>query len=552
MLSTILWDLAGNSDSHRKRFSSALRLVSVLPFSPSGFDSGGIRLVQSLDDRSPNRPTSESCFHLSTDSASNASLPVRFDSLNLVKPLLAALAAEGYTTPTPIQAQAIPPAISGQDVLGIAQTGTGKTAAFALPILHQLLSEAHGSAPRVQGRAPRALILAPTRELAAQIGESFAAYGRGTHLRHTVIFGGVNQRSQVNALRNGVDILVATPGRLTDLMQQRLVDLRSISFAVLDEADRMLDMGFIDPIRKIMAAVPAKRQTMLFSATMPSEIKHLADSFLRNPVRVAVTPVASTVDRISQHLYAVGNTQKIQLLLHVLAQPGCERTLVFTKTKHGADRVVKRLHAAGVNSQAIHGNKAQNHRTRALEAFRSGSSPVLVATDIAARGIDVDGITHVVNYDMPMEPESYVHRIGRTARAGASGVAIAFCSPEERGLLRAVEKLTRKQIPTLALPTSLPVVPQAPAATHRAPANPPSRNQQPRRGRERSPHARRSPAAGESSLAENSMTGNSPAGNPLATHGRPSPLMPAAAKLPHGHRGPHTAGRSTSRRGRGR
>ncbi len=479
---------------------------------------------------------------MSIDTASTVSSPSHFTSLNLAKALLEALAAEGYTIPTPIQTQAIPPALAGRDVLGIAQTGTGKTAAFALPILHQLLGNSPANTPRAPGRSPRALILAPTRELAAQIGESFAAYGRKTQMRHVVIFGGVNQRPQVNALRSGVDILVATPGRLTDLMQQRLVDLRSISFAVLDEADRMLDMGFIEPIRRIMSAVPAKRQTMLFSATMPSEIKHLADSFLKDPVRVAVTPVASTVDRISQHLYQVGNTQKIQLLLHILNQDGCDRTLVFTKTKHGADRVVKRLAAAGVNSQAIHGNKAQNHRTRALEAFKSGSAPVLVATDIAARGIDVDGITHVINYDMPMEPESYVHRIGRTARAGASGIAIAFCAPEERGLLRAVEKLTRKQIPILALPANLPAVPQAPAAT-RAPANPPSRHI-----KGRSPHARRM----QSPLGVDSPNQARPSA-PQVFHPHAqsaAPKLPHAHQMPHAHRGPHTAGRSTSRRGR--
>ena len=439
----------------------------------------------------------------------------------MVKPLLDALSAEGYTTPTPIQSQAIPPAIEGRDVLGIAQTGTGKTAAFALPILNQLIGKSTPATPLLHGRAPRALILAPTRELAAQIGESFAAYGRRTQIKCAVVYGGVGQRPQVNALRNGVDILVATPGRLMDLMQQRLVDLRSISFVVLDEADRMLDMGFIDPIRRIMAVVPTKRQTMLFSATMPSEIKHLADSFMKDPVRVAVTPASSTVDRIEQHLYQVSTAQKTQLLLYVLASKGVERTLVFMKTKHGADRVVKRLHAAGVSAQAIHGNKAQNHRIRALEAFRSGESPVLVATDIAARGIDVDGITHVINFDLPMEPEAYVHRIGRTARAGASGIAITFCSTEERGLLRSVEKLTRKQIPLLPLPTSLPPMPQAPAQSIQAkpPANPQRRN---------------SPQRGHSPQRQHA---------PEQTH---------APKMPHAHRGPSVAGRSMSRRTQGR
>ena len=391
--------------------------------------------------------------------ASTVSTPASFDTLDLAAPIQRALAAEGYVTPTPIQSQAIPPALDGRDLLGIAQTGTGKTAAFALPILHRLLAlgAVHGTPSR--GRAPRALVLAPTRELAAQIGDSFAAYGRNTPLRAAVIFGGVSQRPQVNALRSGVDIIVATPGRLTDLMQQREVNLGSIGFAVLDEADRMLDMGFIDPIRRIMASLPKQRQTMLFSATMPNEIRHLADSFLRDPVRVAVTPAATTVERIDQKLYHIAAASKTQLLVYLLAQDGVERTLVFTKTKHGADRVVKRLVVAGIEASAIHGNKAQNHRTRALDAFRSGRAPVLVATDIAARGIDVDGITHVVNFDLPMEPEAYVHRIGRTARAGASGIAISFCSPEERHLLRQVERLTRQQISTVATPTSLPALP---------------------------------------------------------------------------------------------
>jgi len=472
-------------------------------------------------------------FVLSNDIAPIVTPPSAFASLSLVKPLLDALSTEGYTTPTPIQIQAIPPALAGRDVLGIAQTGTGKTAAFALPILQQMLAGTALQAPRPHGRAPRALILAPTRELAAQIGESFATYGRRTQIRHAVVFGGVSQRPQVSALRNGVDILVATPGRLMDLMQQRLVDLRSISFVVLDEADRMLDMGFIDPIRRIMKAVPTERQTMLFSATMPSEIKHLADSFMKDPVRVAVTPAASTVERIEQSLYPVPMAQKTQLLLHVLAMDGVERTLVFTKTKHGADRVVKRLQAAGVAAQAIHGNKAQNHRIRALEAFRSGSAAVLVATDIAARGIDVDGITHVINFDLPMEPEAYVHRIGRTARAGASGIALTFCSPEERPLLRSVEKLTRKQIPVVALPTSLPPLPQAQTPS-RPPANPDRRHT----------HQRQSPPQ-HAHVPHQSHAPNSHGPN---SHGPNS----NASKLPHAHRGPATSGRSVSRRTRSR
>ncbi len=522
--STILWDSAGSCWTHRKRPFSAFRLVILhLPGSPRQYQ---IRPIHRLSvSEKADRQKVIALVSIDIDSSShNSSAPTahcEFTPLSLAKPLLDALRAEGYTTPTPIQTQAIPPALEGNDILGIAQTGTGKTAAFALPILHQMLRAEATQAVRTQGRAPRALILAPTRELAAQIGESFATYGANTKIRHVVIFGGVNQRPQVNALRNGVDIIVATPGRLTDLMQQRLVDLSAISFAVLDEADRLLDMGFIEPIRRIMKAIPQKRQTMLFSATMPQEIKHLADSFLKNPTRVAVTPVASTVDRIEQQLYQVPSTQKLQLLLHVLRTPGVGRVLVFTKTKHGADRVVKRLASAGVTAGAIHGNKAQNHRTRTLEAFRSGSSPVLVATDIAARGIDVDGITHVVNFDLPMEPEAYVHRIGRTARAGASGIAITFCSPEERGLLRSVEKLTRKQIPGVALPTELPPMPAAQQHGHAGNA-----------------HAGNAPHAGGG--------GRGPGKGPGGGGG---PGGGSHAKSFHGsHRGQRSAGKSSARR----
>ena len=380
-----------------------------------------------------------------------------FDSLRLAPALLNALRDEGYTTPTPIQAKAIPPALAGSDVLGIAQTGTGKTAAFALPTLHHLLTH-QATAP---AKGPRALVLAPTRELAAQIGESFATYGRHTGLKHAVIFGGVGQGPQVQAIRRGADILVATPGRLIDLMEQKLVDLRSIQFFTLDEADRMLDMGFIQPIRRIAKAVPAKRQTMLFSATMPDEIRHLVHELMHNPVEVAVTPTASTVDRIEQSVYSIERARKADLLAHLLRTTGAARTVVFTKTKHGADKLVRKLRAAGVASDAIHGNKAQGQRTRALDGFRSGRTPVLVATDIAARGLDVDGITHVFNHDLPMEPEAYVHRIGRTARAGASGVAISFCDDEERGLLKAIEKLTKARIERVPVPADLPALPKS-------------------------------------------------------------------------------------------
>ena len=379
-----------------------------------------------------------------------------FDALSLAPALLKALRDEGYATPTPIQAKAIPPSLAGSDVLGIAQTGTGKTAAFALPTLHQLIT--HKVAGHAKG--PRALVLAPTRELAAQIGESFATYGRHTGLKHAVIFGGVGQGPQVQAIRRGADILVATPGRLIDLMEQKLVDLRAVQFLTLDEADRMLDMGFIQPIRRIAKAVPAKRQTMLFSATMPDEIRHLVQELMHAPVEVKVTPTASTVDRIAQSIYWIGRGDKPALLAHMLRDPAVQRAVVFTKTKHGADKVVRKLVAAGLHAAAIHGNKAQSQRTRALDAFRSGRTPVLVATDIAARGLDVDGITHVFNFDLPMEPEAYVHRIGRTARAGASGEAISFCDPEERGLLKAIERLTKATIQRREVPAELPELPR--------------------------------------------------------------------------------------------
>ena len=465
--------------------------------------------------------------------------------MNLAPPIFEAVRAEGYEHPTPIQAQAIPHALLGRDLLGIAQTGTGKTAAFALPIIHRLLADGaqpanpHPHGPRgsanaqghvpARGRAPRVLVLAPTRELAAQIGESFNVYGRNTQIRTAVIFGGVGQHPQVEALRRGVDVVVATPGRLLDLMEQRLIDLKSVSFAVLDEADRMLDMGFIVPIRRIMNVLQKTRQTMLFSATMPDEIRGLADSFLSNPVRVAVTPVASTVDRIEQRIYGVDKENKIRLLLHVLRSEGVERTLVFTKTKHGADKVVKRLHAAGVEASAIHGNKAQNHRTRALAAFRSGDAPVLVATDIAARGIDVDAITHVINFDLPVEPEAYVHRIGRTARAGASGIAISFCSKEERPLLRAIEKLTRANLTSMPLPASLPTVPEAPHAPHDR--TPPRHGSGPRQPR---PHGRGKGHAGNAGHAGHAKQptnqGHAPAAHAAKASAAPT-LSPTAARV---------------------
>ncbi|MFZ4750148.1 MAG: DEAD/DEAH box helicase [Phycisphaerales bacterium] len=414
-------------------------------------------------------PVSNSNAPASTQSNAKTDTQVTFASLKLAPPILDALVADGYQFPTPIQAQAIPPALELKDVLGIAQTGTGKTAAFALPILNRLLGEIPRGAKLPVGRRPKALVLAPTRELAAQIAESFSSYGRHTPIRLAVIFGGVGQGPQVRAIQQGIDVLVATPGRLIDLLDQRLVNLSEIEFFVLDEADRMLDMGFIEPIRRISAMLPRDRQTMLFSATMPKEIRHLANSLLDEPVTVTVTPVSSAVDRIDQKLYFVLKAQKTQLLIHLFDTIDMDRTVVFTKTKHGADRLVRKLKAAGIHADAIHGNKAQNQRVRALDGFRSGRVPVLVATDVAARGLDVDDITHVINYDLPMEPEAYVHRIGRTARAGKSGHAIAFCDVDEKGLLKQIERLTKFEIPRERVPDSVPKTDEAAAKSGLAP-----------------------------------------------------------------------------------
>lgn len=370
-----------------------------------------------------------------------------FDNLNLIEPILKALKTEGYTTPTPIQAQAIPLVLNRKDILGCAQTGTGKTAAFAIPII-QLLTQDQNTA---QGkRVIRSLILTPTRELAIQIGESFANYGKNTNLKYKVIFGGVNQHSQVEALRNGLDVLIATPGRLLDLMNQRHVNLNDIQFFVLDEADRMLDMGFVHDVKKIITRLPAKRQSLFFSATMPPVIQQLADTILVNPSKVEVTPVSSTANTINQVIYFVDKENKKNLLLDVLKDKNIERALVFARTKHGADKVAKELTKAGINSQAIHGNKSQNARQNALNNFKAKLTRVLVATDIAARGIDIDELTHVINFELPNIPESYVHRIGRTGRAGASGIAIGFCDAEEKEYLRDIEKLIGKKIPVVS------------------------------------------------------------------------------------------------------
>jgi ATP-dependent RNA helicase RhlE len=368
--------------------------------------------------------------------------PTSFDGLGLAEPLQLALKAENYLKPTPIQANAIPLLNEGKDLLGIAQTGTGKTAAFALPILQRLLRE---NLPRTPG-APHALILAPTRELAGQIAERFSAYGRRLSLRTAVIFGGVNQHSQVKALKAGVDILIATPGRLLDLCNQRHIRLDKVSILVLDEADRMLDMGFIHDVRKIVSLCRKERQTLLFSATMPPAIAKLAHDILKDPVRIDISPTIVAVDRIEQRVVFVGTKDKRALLTELLRDPAMDRVLVFTRTKRGADRVCRQLAQAGVVADALHGNKAQNARVRALEAFRSGNVRVLVATDIAARGIDVPNISHVINYELPNEPESYVHRIGRTARAGAGGAALSFCDQSEQPYLRAIEALMRRKV----------------------------------------------------------------------------------------------------------
>ena len=409
-----------------------------------------------------------------------------FASLSLSEPIQRALRDEGYTEPTPIQAQAIPPLLKGLDLLGCARTGTGKTAAFALPLLHRLFTNRR-AAPR---KSARVLVVVPTRELASQVAKSFTDYGR--HLQPTVavIYGGVGQNPQVRAMSGGVDVLVATPGRLLDLMGQGFVRLDGVEALVLDEADQMLDLGFLPDIRKILNAVPRQRQNLLFSATMPAPIEELANRILRNPTKVFVTPVASTAELVEQCVHFVPKQEKLELLETLLRAPEVERVLVFTRTKRGCDKVAKRLTQRGIPAQAIHGNKSQNNRERSMDGFRRGKLRVLVATDIAARGIDIDDITHVVNFELPNVPETYVHRIGRTARAGASGVAISLCDGEERAYLRDIEKLIRR---------SVPVVGGAPAGARRsappaqAAEEAPRRDSAPRQG-----HApRRGPQPGQ-------------------------------------------------------
>jgi ATP-dependent RNA helicase RhlE len=369
-----------------------------------------------------------------------------FHDLNLIAPLLESLSKQGYSQPTPIQEKAIPVLLQGKDIFGCAQTGTGKTAAFALPILQLLTAN-----PQRTGQI-KALILAPTRELALQIDESFAAYGANLPLKHTVVFGGVSQHNQVNILKRGVDILIATPGRLLDLMQQGYIKLNAVEYFVLDEADRMLDMGFIRDINKIIPRLPAKKQTIFLSATAPNEIKKLASTLLKDPVSINVEPVSSTTALIKQGVYFIDKENKRALLKHILRDRLIENALVFTRTKRGADRVVKELNRNNIKAEAIHGDKSQNARERALKGFKNHTTRVLVATDIASRGIDIDRLTHVINFEIPEEAETYVHRIGRTGRAGASGVAVSFCSPDEVPYLRSINKLLRRNIDEIKTP----------------------------------------------------------------------------------------------------
>ena len=393
----------------------------------------------------------------------------RFENLGLHEPILRAVKAEGYEIPTPIQLQAIPEVIRGRDLIGCAQTGTGKTAAFALPTLHRMTTVADGAAPphtepRPTHRVIRTLILSPTRELAAQIGESFATYGKFTRLKHTVVYGGVSQVPQVRALRNGVDTLIATPGRLIDLMGQRCVQLNHVEILILDEADRMLDMGFIEPLRRIVSHVPKQRQTLMFSATMPEEIRRLAAEWLHDPARIEVRPTAAAADLVQQSVFHVEPKQKPLLLLDYLQNTPSTRTLVFSRTKHGADKIVKHLVREGIPAAAIHGNKSQNNRQRVLQQFKSNRPPVLVATDVASRGLDIDEISHVINYDLPLDAETYVHRIGRTGRAGATGEAISFCGRDERSLLNSIERFIRRSIPVVQVRPEL----RAAMAAHKA------------------------------------------------------------------------------------
>jgi Superfamily II DNA and RNA helicases len=412
---------------------------------------------------------------------------IHFEKLNLIMPIQEALKAEGYTKPTAIQQQAIPPILEGRDLVGCAQTGTGKTAAFAIPILQKLASEKRESA---SPRRIKALILTPTRELAIQIGESFSTYGQNLGLKTLVIYGGVGQKPQTDALKAGIDILVATPGRLIDLVNQKFINLHHVQFFVLDEADRMLDMGMVNDVKRIINFLPQRRQNMLFSATMPSEITKLVDSLLTDPVKVSVTPVSSTVDIIEQTAYFVEKKNKKLLLIHLLKDKSIESALVFSRTKHGADTIVRNLVKSGTDAQAIHGSKSQGARQQALNNFKERKTRVLVATDIAARGIDIIELSHVINYDLPEVPETYVHRIGRTGRAGLGGIALSFCDEEEKPLLKDIEKLINKKIPIadghpyqpeIPKPTVEVSAPKQSTAEVSAPKKPNRRRRRPRR-----------------------------------------------------------------------
>jgi ATP-dependent RNA helicase RhlE len=457
----------------------------------------------------------------------------QFTDFGLGAPLLKALTQAGYETPTPIQAKAIPPALEGRDLCGIAQTGTGKTAAFALPILHRLAA----TPTRAPRRGCRALVLSPTRELASQIAESFRDYGRFLRLSATVVFGGVTISRQERALAEGVDVLVATPGRMLDLVDRRALTLEHVEVLVLDEADQMLDLGFIHDLRRIVKLLPRERQSLFFSATMPSSIATLAAQYLRDPVRVEVTPVATTAERVEQSVIHVPTSGKQTLLAHILRDEKIDRVLVFTRTKHGADRVVRGLEKDGIVGAAIHGNKSQPQRERALAAFRNGSCRVLVATDIAARGIDVEGVSHVVNFDLPNVPESYVHRIGRTARAGADGLAISFCNEEERAYLRDIERLTRQKVPVAALPEGFKVPPRA---AEEEPRRPPQEQRRPNghRGGQR-PGSQ--PRQGERHHAGGrGSEGQGRGGQPAQARG-PKPGRPEGDRRSRGPEGPRNA-----------
>ena len=436
-----------------------------------------------------------------------------FSELNLAEPVLRAVTMEKYSEPTPIQEQAIPHLLAGRDILGCAQTGTGKTAAFALPIVNALYEQRNFG----RGRAPRALILAPTRELAAQVGACFTAFGKFAGVKTAIIFGGVGQGPQVSALRNGVDVVVATPGRLVDLLNQKLCDLRSVKTLVLDEADHMLDLGFIYDVKTIIAKIPKERQTLLFSATMPKEIAALAASILREPVTVAVTPVSSAVESVKQSVYHIEKADKGRLLVGLLQSGDIETGLVFSRTKHGADKITKMLNASGIKAGAIHGNKSQTARQEALSAFKKGKLRILVATDIAARGIDVHALPHVVNYDLPDVPETYIHRIGRTGRAGLQGAAISFCDTSERGSLRDIESLIAIRIPTVrnhpfavSRPESAPAMPERRRGASRQSPTPGSqRNRRPATGNGKGGEATRTPMAENRGCGWRRRKGNS-------------------------------------------